>query len=78
MWPGFWRPSRQAAGGLSLAGGSVFTSAACEMMRDWNGESRLTEVLILDGNPLMGVVLMEGLHLGADMEPGGEVSLEPL
>lgn len=64
--------------GLSLADGSLFTSAACEILLDWNDEARLTEVLILEGNPLMGVVLMEGLHLGADMEPGGEVSLEPL
>jgi len=48
------------------------------MERDWQGESRLTEVLILDGSPLLGVVLREGFHWGADRETGGEVSLEPL
>ena len=45
---------------------------------DWEGKPHLTEVLILDGNPLLGAVLMEGFHLGSDMEQGGEVSLEPL
>ncbi len=64
--------------GLSLADGSLFTSAAYEILLGWNEESRLTEVLILEGNPLLGVALMEGLHLGADMETGGEISLEPL
>ncbi|MDQ2800994.1 MAG: hypothetical protein M3Y13_15280 [Armatimonadota bacterium] len=64
--------------GLSLADGSLFVSAACEILLDWADETRLTEVLILDGNPLLGVVLMDGLRLGAEMETGGEVSLEPL
>lgn len=64
--------------GLSLADGSLFVSGACEILLDWEDEARLTEVLILDGNPLMGVVLLEGFHIGADMEPGGDVSLEPL
>jgi predicted aspartyl protease len=64
--------------GLSLADGSLFVSGAVEIEMDLQGELRLTEVLILDGSPLLGVVLMEGFHLGADMEPGGEVSLEPL
>ncbi len=64
--------------GLSLADGSLFVSGAVEIEMDWQGELRLTEVLILDGSPLLGVVLMEGLHLGADMEAGGEVSLETL
>lgn len=63
---------------LSLAGGPLFVSAACEIQLDWGNEDRLTEVLILDGNPLLGVVLMDGFHVGADMEPGGDVSLEPL
>ena len=64
--------------GLSLADGSLFVSAALEVVLDWEGEPRLTEVLILDGSPLIGVVLMEGFHLGVDMEAGGDVSLEPL
>ena len=64
--------------GLSLADGSLFVSAACEIFLEWDGEPRLTEVLILDGSPLLGVVLMEGLRLGAEMESGGEVFLEPL
>lgn len=64
--------------GLSLADGSLFVSPAVEILLDWGDEERLTEVLVLDGNPLLGVVLMEGLRLGAEMEPEGEVSLEPL
>ncbi len=64
--------------GLSLADGSLFVSRAVEIGLDWQGETRLTEVLILDGSPLLGAVLMEGFHLGADMEAGGDVSLEPL
>lgn len=64
--------------GLSLADGSLFVSAAYEILLDWEGEERLSEVLVLDGSPLLGVVLMEGLRLGVEMEPGGEVSLELL
>jgi clan AA aspartic protease len=64
--------------GLSLADGSLFISPAVEILLEWEGEIRLTEVLILDGSPLLGVVLMEGLRLGAEMESGGEVTLEPL
>ena len=64
--------------GLSLADGSLFVSPALEVLLDWNDEPRLTEVLILEGSPLLGVVLMEGLHLNVAMESGGKVSLEPL
>ena len=64
--------------GLSLADGSLFVSGACEIMLDWEGEPRLTEVLLLDGSPLLGAVLMEGFHLASDMEQEGEVTLEPL
>lgn len=74
------RLESQPAGnrGLSLADGSLFVSPAVEILLDWGDEERTTEVLVLDGSPLLGVVLMEGLRLGAEMEPGGEVSLEPL
>ena len=74
------RLESQPAGsrGLSLADGSLFVSSAVEILLDWGDEERITEVLVLDGSPLFGVVLMEGLRLGAEMETGGEVSLEPL
>ena len=44
----------------------------------WGDEERITEVLALENPPLLGVGLMDGHLLQAEMQTGGEVSLEPL
>jgi len=43
---------------------------------EWNGKNRTVEVLILDGNPLLGTLMMHGGHLSIDVEEGGEVIIE--
>ena len=63
---------------VRLADGSQQLRAYYETVLDWQGESRLTEILALDFQPLLGVGLLEGNLLEAEMETGGEVSVEPL
>ncbi len=63
---------------VRLADGSHQLRAYYETEMDWQGESRITEILALDFQPLLGVGLLEGNLLQAEMETGGEVSLEPL
>ena len=47
-----------------------------EMELDWNEEARLTEVIVLEGNPLLGCRLLEGCSVNIDMVEGGEVIIE--
>ena len=63
---------------VRLADGSQQARAYYEMNMEWQEEGRLTEVLVLEYEPLLGVGLMEGNLLQAEMLTGGEVSLEPL
>jgi clan AA aspartic protease len=49
-----------------------------EVVLDGNGEPRVTDVMALDGNPLLGVELLSGNLLQIEMTDGGEVLLEPL
>jgi len=49
-----------------------------ELTMIWGDEERITEVLALENPPLLGVGLMDGHLLQAEMQTGGEVSLEPL
>ena len=53
-------------------------SPYCKLMIDWNDEERLTEILAMEGNPLLGSELMYGSLLQIEMTDGGEVSIEPL
>jgi clan AA aspartic protease len=63
---------------VRLADGSQQERAYYEVSLEWQQESRLAEVLVLEYQPLLGVGLMEGSLLQAEMQTGGEVSLEPL
>lgn len=64
---------------LSLADGTTIVSPYYRvLLEDWEGEPRLTEVLMLDGSPLLGVQMLEGYWLHAQMTAGGEVEIEPL
>jgi hypothetical protein len=45
---------------------------------EWNDEQRLTEVLVLEGNSLLGNELLYGSLLQVEMTDGGEISIEPL
>ena len=63
---------------VRMADGSQQARAYYEIDLEWQEEDRMTEVLVLDSQPLLGVGLMEGHLLQAEMLTGGEVSLEPL
>lgn len=63
---------------LVLADGSARVSPAAELLLDWGGEPRLTEVLELDGSPLVGAILLDEFYLHSQMTDGGEVLIEPL
>jgi clan AA aspartic protease len=64
---------------LSLADGTTLFSPYYRIMiDDWEGEARLTEVLLLDGQPLLGVNLLSGYLLQMEMTEGGEVAIDPL
>lgn len=64
---------------LSLADGTTLFSPYYRIeIDDWNGEERLTEVLLLDGHPLLGVNLLSGYLLQMEMEESGGVEIELL
>ena len=70
--------SAQGHKSLALADGSLIVSPFVTAASVWDEEPRATEVLVLDGNPLLGVVLLQEFLLQAEMQEGGEVLLEPL
>jgi YD repeat-containing protein len=61
-----------------LADGTERERPWCTINLDWHGEGRLTEVLVLDGNPLLGTQLLAGSLVQIEMADGGEVLIEPL
>lgn len=63
---------------LALADGTTIYSPYYRILLDWDGEERLVEVLLLDGNPLLGVNLWDGTLMHIEWTEGGEVGVEPL
>ena len=64
---------------LSLRRLADGTERECPVHRiplDWNEEARTVEVLVLENNPLIGTLLLEGGRLDIEMEEGGEVVIE--
>ena len=61
-----------------LADGTRRERPFYKVMFEWQDEARMAEVVALEGNPLLGVELLEGSLLQAEMADGGEVSVEPL
>ena len=61
---------------IELAGGFRQRCYAYELPIIWNEEDRLVEVLTLDGNPLLGTSLWEGLSLYIENRDNGEVTFE--
>ncbi len=60
-----------------LATGQRFRCPSYEIMLDWN-EGRSTEVLILEGDPLLGTVLLREYLVQMEMTESGQVAIEPL
>jgi len=63
---------------IMLADGSRGRRPLYRVDVDWDDELRPTDVLLLEGIPLLGVNLLAGSLLQAEMTDGGEVSIEPL
>ena len=63
---------------IQLADSFARNQPSFEVVLEWEDDSRPTEVLILEGAPLLGSVLLAGSLLQAEMTDGGEVSIEPL
>jgi len=47
-----------------------------QIVLEWNEEARFTEVIALEGRPLLGNLLLEGCGVQIEMTDGGEVVVE--
>lgn len=63
---------------VRLADGSEREQAVYLVTIDWNDEPRMTEVLVLEGSPLLGSGLLAEQFVQLEMTQNGEVSIEPL
>lgn len=61
-----------------LADGTLRQRPSHELMLEGDEEPRRTEVLEIDGNPLLGVVFLSDNLLQVEMTDGGEVTVESL
>ena len=61
---------------FALADGSVRELLICYIEIEWNKEPRTVEVLVTEGRPLLGMVLMDGFYIGIDARSGGEAMIE--
>jgi len=62
----------------ALADGRIEHFETQEIEIDWAGDKRITEVLVIGGEPLVGTTLLSDMHLHVEMAEGGDVSIEPL
>lgn len=65
-------------GNRRLANGQLLKCGTYEIMLDWNDELRSTEVLILEGDPLLGTVILQEYLVHMEITEGGQVAIEPL
>lgn len=63
---------------ILLADGTERARPAYRTRLDWQGRLRSTEIMLLEGVPLLGVQLLAQNHLQVEMTDGGEVIVEPL
>jgi len=59
-----------------MADGSDRRAKQYRLSMDWNEEERRTEIIELEGRPLLGNLLLEGCSVHMDMVDGGEVTIE--
>ena len=59
-----------------LADGSYVRCPVYRATVYWDEEPRSVLVLALPGNPLVGTQILNGCHLDAELEEGGEVVIE--
>ena len=63
---------------IVLADGTFGRRPVYEVVLDWQGGERVTDVLVSEGAPLLGVNLLEENLVQMEMTDGGEVQIEPL
>lgn len=64
---------------IRLAGGYQQPCSYYDLpLENDDGDEQMVEVLILDGNPLMGNVFLAEMMLSIETTEGGEVTAEPL
>src|SRR5205823_4289669 len=63
---------------FALADLTYRTRPLYRMLINWQGEDRVTEIVEMDGNPLLGVGVLLGNLVQMEMTDGGEVLVEPL
>ncbi len=61
-----------------LANAQYLKCGTYEIMLDRNDELRPTEVLILEGDPLLGTILLQEYLVQMEVTEGGQVAIEPL
>jgi clan AA aspartic protease len=59
-----------------LADGSMLRCPAYTFEMSWNGEPRETQILRMDGHPLLGGALLDGCRMEMEFVEGAEVVIE--
>lgn len=59
-----------------VADGALGKCMCFEVEVMWDGDRRIAEVLVFDGEPLLDVDLLEGCLLQVEVTDGGEVTIE--
>lgn len=63
---------------ITLAGDVPRIVDAHRCTVEWDGRRRSAEVLAMDGDPLLGMSLLDGHDVRLEVTDGGPVSIEPL
>ena len=63
---------------IRLADGSKRRRPYYDILLDWDGEERVTEVTVLENDPLLGALLLDGFNLQIEMTTGGVVQIDRL
>lgn len=63
---------------MILGDGSSILMAVYDGMVEWHGAFRRIDVYACDSDPLIGMSLLIGSHLGIDAVPDGNVQISPL
>ncbi len=62
----------------TLANGGWVMTSLHEVRLLWNDEERDLEVMAMEGEPLVGMTLLDGCEIRIQVTDGGSVTIEPL
>ena len=63
---------------IRLADGSTQRRPYYELLMDWDGEERVTEITVLENTPLLGALLLGSFSVDMEMTTGGIVQIDRL